>query len=242
MRITMRQVEVSYDIASQVFDKKISLESGALLLQDTYGLNINSARDFINDYRLMLQGKVFQRAMSAPAIDYFLARIRTERGSSLLDEAISAVRKHIDYYEGIRKVNLHAMRSVVEQHEVYRNAPPLLSEKDTNFQSAVLKALHDSSSNRQARLRDAAKLPVKIKVVMEVYLRNADVVAEVLDRAAGICERCMKMAPFMRRKDGTPYLEVHHRTHLAYGGEDTIENAIALCANCHRELHYGIDS
>lgn len=241
MRITMRQVEASYDVASQVFDQKIPLETGALLLQDTYGLNINSARDFINDYRLMLHGKVFQRAMSAPAIDYFLARIYTERGPSSLDEAISAVRKHIDYYEGIRKVNLHAMRAVVERHEVCRRTPPLLAEQETYFNATVLKALNDSSSSRQARLRDAAKMPVKVHAMTEVYLRNADVVAEVLDRAAGQCERCTKAAPFMRRKDGTPYLEVHHRKQLAHGGEDTIENAIALCANCHRELHYGVE-
>jgi 5-methylcytosine-specific restriction protein A len=34
-------------------------------------------------------------------------------------------------------------------------------------------------------------------------------------------------------------LEVHHKTPLSARGEDTVENAIALCANCHRELHYG---
>jgi hypothetical protein len=75
---------------------------GARPLQDADGLNINTARDFINDFRMMLHGKVFHRAMSAPAIDYCLTRIRSERGSSLQDEAIAAVRKHIEYYEGLR--------------------------------------------------------------------------------------------------------------------------------------------
>ena len=27
--------------------------------------------------------------------------------------------------------------------------------------------------------------------------------------------------------------------YLADGGADTVENAIAVCPNCHRELHYG---
>jgi len=27
---------------------------------------------------------------------------------------------------------------------------------------------------------------------------------------------------------------------LSEGGEDTLENAIALCPNCHRKMHYGI--
>ncbi|HDR7378766.1 TPA: HNH endonuclease [Bacillus toyonensis] len=40
-------------------------------------------------------------------------------------------------------------------------------------------------------------------------------------------------------KDGTPYLEVHHVVPLATGGEDSVENAVALCQNCHRKAHYG---
>ena len=64
-------------------------------------------------------------------------------------------------------------------------------------------------------------------------------VVEVLGRADGSCERCKRSAPFTRKKDGTPYLEVHHIVQLANDGEDTVENALALCPNCHRELHYG---
>ena len=64
-------------------------------------------------------------------------------------------------------------------------------------------------------------------------------VAETLLRSNGICEECKNEAPFMRLKDGTPYLEVHHKIRLAYGGEDTVENAIAVCPNCHRKEHYG---
>lgn len=63
--------------------------------------------------------------------------------------------------------------------------------------------------------------------------------AEVLDRATGKCERCDQPAPFRRASDGSPYLEVHHRKPLAANGEDTVENALALCPNCHRELHFG---
>jgi 5-methylcytosine-specific restriction protein A len=36
-----------------------------------------------------------------------------------------------------------------------------------------------------------------------------------------------------------PYLEVHHIKRLADKGSDTTTNSIAVCPNCHRELHYG---
>nr|WP_275041241.1 HNH endonuclease signature motif containing protein [Halomonas meridiana] len=49
----------------------------------------------------------------------------------------------------------------------------------------------------------------------------------------------MNLAPFNRKSDGSPYLEVHHRKPLAEGGDDTVANAIALCPNCHRAAHYG---
>ena len=77
-----------------------------------------------------------------------------------------------------------------------------------------------------------------------VYPRNPDVVAEVLERANGICECCKKPAPFKRKKKQNKdklegYLEVHHKIFLSQGGNDTVENAEALCPNCHREKHYG---
>lgn len=117
MRITPLQVEASYNAASLVFDHKMTVEAGAKALQDEHGLNVNSARDFINDYRHMLQGEVFQRAMSAPAIDYFLSKILEERGATSYMKAVSAVEKHIIYYESVRKEKLNAMRTVVGRHK-----------------------------------------------------------------------------------------------------------------------------
>lgn len=63
----------------------------------------------------------------------------------------------------------------------------------------------------------------------------------MLRQAAGKCECCQKTAPFVSAS-GDPYLEVHHVLQLADGGSDTISNAVVLCPNCHRELHYGADA
>ncbi|MBY8114030.1 HNH endonuclease [Vibrio fluvialis] len=41
---------------------------------------------------------------------------------------------------------------------------------------------------------------------------------------------------------GNPYLEVHHLIRLIDDGPDTPENCVAVCPNCHRELHYGSKS
>jgi predicted HNH restriction endonuclease len=108
-----------------------------------------------------------------------------------------------------------------------------------DFYKKVKKSLKNRK-NRQVRLKKAGKQkPKKIAVSVWVYSRNPDVVAEVLQQANGKCGSCGMKAPFRRRTDNTLYLEVHHKKQLARGGEDTVENAIALCPNCHREKHYG---
>ena len=86
------------------------------------------------------------------------------------------------------------------------------------------------------------KKPTEIFAITKIFKRNPDVVVEVLKRANGVCEHCDSISPFFRSKDNTPYLEVHHKVQLSNGGEDTVENAIALCPNCHREAHFGINA
>jgi len=84
------------------------------------------------------------------------------------------------------------------------------------------------------------KKPISITAEAIQYQRDANVVSWVQAKANGSCESCGRKAPFVR-DDGTPFLEVHHLRRLADGGSDTVTNAIAVCPNCHRELHYGLN-
>jgi 5-methylcytosine-specific restriction protein A len=82
--------------------------------------------------------------------------------------------------------------------------------------------------------------PKKTYSSVTSYVRDPKVKAWVLKEANGFCECCGKRAPFTSAV-GEPFLEVHHLRRLADRGADTIWNALALCPNCHREMHYGID-
>lgn len=103
----------------------------------------------------------------------------------------------------------------------------------------VKEARKISKKKLNQRLAAAPKKPEQTQIISTGYKRNPDVIVAVLDRANGICERCHKPAPFYRASDNTPYLEVHHVIPLSENGDDTVENAIALCPNCHREMHFG---
>jgi len=115
-------------------------------------------------------------------------------------------------------------------------------EIEKTLEREVKKSLEDSVVERKSRLDFAPKIPQEIQVIARAFRRNPDVIAEVLLRAAGKCERCKANGPFLRASDGSPYVEVHHKVHLSDGGEDTVENAVALCPNCHREMHFGSQS
>ena len=113
-----------------------------------------------------------------------------------------------------------------------------LTDLAADFEIAISTSLGDLSEERLERLRVAQTHPRKIVVSTEVFVRNPDVVAEALFRADGFCQICRNRAPFIRKRSGSPYLEVHHIVTLADGGEDSIENTIAICPNCHRAAHY----
>jgi 5-methylcytosine-specific restriction protein A len=177
--------------------------------------------------------------MNAFATDYFLTGIRKDFGVDTLRLAIKAVLAHVAYYERLRKTTLRRIRKILTKHAAAITPEASLTEYQEDLERKIAKALADSSEGRMKRLQVAPKTPKKILVAAEVFARNPDVVAEVLARADGVCERCKNPAPFLRAKNGKPYLEVHHKVQLAHGGDDTVENALGLCPNCHRELHHG---
>lgn len=93
-------------------------------------------------------------------------------------------------------------------------------------------------SNEELLVRAQA---VKTKVsardtLRKQFDRNVIITEFAKRRANGLCELCENPAPF-KSKDGNPFLEVHHVVWLAKGGQDTIENTVALCPNCHRKMH-----
>lgn len=92
--------------------------------------------------------------------------------------------------------------------------------------------INELSRKKKAVQPKGRNKPNKRNVEVTQYSRDPEVAAWVLNEANGICESCKNEAPF---------LEVHHMRSLADGGSDRILNAIAVCPNCHRQLHYGTE-
>jgi 5-methylcytosine-specific restriction protein A len=74
------------------------------------------------------------------------------------------------------------------------------------------------------------------KIISKNYEANVYVAELAKRRAEGICQLCEEQAPF-RDKKGNPFLVPYYVKRLAQGGEDNIENTVALCPNCHTKMH-----
>jgi len=83
--------------------------------------------------------------------------------------------------------------------------------------------------------------PRTVDSTRKTFARSVRVAAYVEKAANGVCELCDQRAPFID-VSGLPFLEVHHIRMLADEGPDTVDNAVAVCPNCHRALHFSANS
>jgi 5-methylcytosine-specific restriction enzyme A len=240
------QLETAYPLLRAAYSKEISVEDAVKRLNLSLALNKTSARILILVYVCLREGRVFKRALSGTDMHYILGQIAAETGPMGLATALKAFQLHISYRES-HGVSQKGNRQLLLQHEAHlgvleadeREIPLSMDALHQQFAQDVRKALADPRESRLQRLSSASKVPMRSVRAVFVFNRNPDVVAEVLVRAQGTCEKCLQQAPFLRRSDGTPYLEVHHLVPLAEGGEDSVANAAAMCPNCHRESHFG---
>lgn len=106
----------------------------------------------------------------------------------------------------------------------------------------LIKNADDTFDNIEIKLRSfSIKNLYKISIEKSVtsslkYSRNPSISAWSKNVANGICQLCYQAAPF-HDKYGFPYLESHHIKWLRDKGEDSVNNIIALCPNCHRKMH-----
>jgi len=167
-------------------------------------------------------------ARSRSAIEYRMQNI-----SAVLDEMGSA---YVQGYKPARNVG----------QRVKEELKGLLAELMADGSKNGLDSNGFEAQVRQIRQRPVltepagTKEPSRRSAETTTYVRDPYVKAWVLENAKGLCEHCGQPAPFTN-EFGEPYLEVHHMKPLAAGGSDTIQNAVALCPNCHRRCHYGED-
>jgi 5-methylcytosine-specific restriction protein A len=97
-----------------------------------------------------------------------------------------------------------------------------------------------STESEPTSSADQDPSPRKRESNTTIYDRDSTVVREAKERAStGHCEYCGEIG--FETSPEKYYLEAHHVIPISKGGPDTIWNIAVLCANDHRQAHFGRD-
>ncbi len=158
--------------------------------------------------------------------------MKTSNGESKFQKEIRWAKKDL-LDEGLLKGSMEVGRGRWELKE--DELSPLLYESAEELDRHI-KAIGEVRCKPKGQLE-----PKKGLTARSDFIRDARVVHYVLQEANGICECCDRESPFLKN-NGVPYLEVHHLKRLSRNGSDRVTNAVGVCPNCHRELHYGVEA
>ncbi len=110
-------------------------------------------------------------------------------------------------------------------------------EKEFNAEPKLVKF----EDLRDKAYKNAVEVPENTTERLTTNIKRSDLIKTyALYRAGGRCEGCEDEAPFLKR-NGEPYLEVHHMIELKNGGSDSPLNVTAICPNCHARVTHGFD-
>ena len=190
----------------------------------------------LGDQKLTKQNKtLFESGTNGIAIHFFEvleSQVYTYLGQvELADKPYQELQ--LDKNKVIRKVWMFPLKLSGD-----RSLKPVPLEKINALEIQREALIHKmTDAELKIRAKQAPKKPSKRQGTASQYQRNEFVAELALRRANGVCQLCHNPAPFKKKKTGEPFLEVHHITWLAKDGDDTIENTVALCPNCHRKMH-----
>jgi 5-methylcytosine-specific restriction enzyme A len=137
------------------------------------------------------------------------------------------------------QVKINIKKVILKRDEISQKASePSADIDEYRRRSEALRKLEPTAPPR-TKPRGQSKPKFKTSSSREFY-RDPAVRAWVLKLSKGNCEACGEEAPF-NSEDGSAFLETHHMKRLVDDGPDIVENAVAICPNCHRRLHYSAD-
>jgi 5-methylcytosine-specific restriction protein A len=223
MEIERQHYELAYQLGRRIREGKMRLTDARNELTRA-GVNQSSAVALLNDFRHMLEGTCYTRAMSSSAADGFLTWIRKDYGNAALGNAVSAVSQHIDYYEKKQKVNLRSMRSILAKHAA------LLPKTPDSFVSP--EEISPTTTHVEGTVRQA---------LVNVYERNPAARAACIAHYGNTCQVCSFNFGKTYGQLGDGFIHVHHLKEISSIAKeyevDPIEDLRPVCPNCHAMLH-----
>jgi hypothetical protein len=233
MKITDEAIRANYDIAKKVYENNMTRDEGIEYLSLNLKMNKNSAADGINNFKCLITGQKYTRTSNAFATEYYLEKITQDYGAKGLENALLAVRQHIEYYEDLQKVKMHKIRDIYDKYY----AKPITSF-DEKEQKEIEEIYKTKSKQEIAKELKSIKPsdPEQITINLKVYKRDNKTISLIKILRNFRCQICDTS---IKKKDGTYYIEAAHIKPKHQKGAETPDNIILLCPNHHKEFDYG---
>lgn len=123
MKIDSKSIPLAYSLSKKVYEGEIKQSHASKKLAEDGLMNLNSATDYVNNFKLMMSGRKFQRTLNYDSMDYFLRNIYIDYGITHLSKATFALNQHIVYYEELQKVTMKKMRQLLAKYKEIVGAP-----------------------------------------------------------------------------------------------------------------------
>ena len=115
-KITPQMTERAYAIARRVYDAQLRRTEGRDEIVRSTGMASGSASDYISDLLYMMDGQVYARTLNEYATRYFLNQIQLDYGEAVFQKALSACKKHAEYYATLGHGRLAYIERIVEEY------------------------------------------------------------------------------------------------------------------------------
>lgn len=221
-KITNEHIIKSFDVAKKVYHDVITQKRGLDELVN-FGMNRNSASDYVYNYQCMMKGKLMTRNASVFGTEYFLKKIHENEGDLGLQTALTSLSLHLDYYEQVSNTR------VIKRREVYNR---FLEKLDLTLNISYPDEVDESEKFIEGKSK---------KVYVNVFERNVTARNKCIEHYGYKCQVC----DFDFKKEygeiGKGFVHVHHVVDISIISAQYVLNPILdlipVCPNCHAMLH-----
>ena len=220
--ITNNQIIKSFEIAKEIYNGNIAQKNGLdeLVL---FGMNRNSASDYIYNYQCMMVGKLMTRNSNAFGTEYYLEKIFENGGEPALQKALISLSLHLDYIEEITSTKVIKRRKI---YEIF------LAKLNSNIDIVY----PDDIESNEKFIEGKSK-----KVLVNVFERNTVARSLCIEHYGFKCQICEFNFEKRFGEIGKNFIHVHHVVDISTIGSeyelDPILDLIPVCPNCHSMLH-----
>ncbi|MEE9408692.1 MAG: HNH endonuclease [Polaribacter sp.] len=235
----MKREEIIYSISKRIYEGKITKKDGILRLTQETDLSESYSNIIVTSiYPKLFEGEVIKRTTSNVIFRNFLEFIKRDYGNENLFKALNSLKQHIDYIKIANKDSKVTLRKIYAEYlELYKKD---ISEFERNEieQNEIIESFKEKSRREiKIELDNLPKFETEeIIINQKKYKRDNKAIALIKILRKNECQIC---GEFIRKKDGTKYIEACHIKAKREKGNESLENIILLCPNHHKEFDLG---